>query len=98
MAFQESGKKIDSKKKLNWNRLTRNLCPACSSRKTLKFLNGLPGLRCGDDCGFMINEQRMEEIVRDILEDQGRDDEWEEWGQLCGGCGKPDPICSCFND
>ena len=91
MAFQESGTR-PPKKKMNWDRLTRNHCPGCKSRKILVGLNGLPGVKCADDCGFMINNDRMSEVVMDILEQKGM----EEDAGHCSGCGKPDFICSCY--
>lgn len=93
MGFQEVGKQ---KNKLNWERLTRNLCPGCNSRQILSSKGNL--IVCSAGCGFAINAVRMQEIVTSILEDQGRDDEWEDWNQLCAGCGKPDMICSCYGD
>lgn len=72
------------------------MCPKCKARTILESVKNSDRLKCPENCGFTITAARMEEIVRDILEDEGRDDEWEEWGQICGGCGKPDPICSCY--
>lgn len=95
MAFQEAGQfKNQQREKLQWDRLTRNFCPACSSKKTLSSF----GERIGcNDCGFKIRPEKMQEIVMNILEDDGRDDEWEDWNSMCHGCGKPDLICSCYD-
>lgn len=95
MAFAEAGQNQNQNKKLRWERLTRNLCPGCSARTILGSKNGL--IVCPINCGFKIRPEKMQEIVLNILEDNGRDDEWEEWQTLCNGCGKPDLICSCYD-
>lgn len=46
-----------------WKRLTKNLCPQCTSRTMLAFADGFLFCRCG----FRIAEQRMSEIVSSIV-------------------------------
>jgi hypothetical protein len=94
MAFAEAGKPKENFNKMKWERLTRNLCPGCRCKTVLESKGNL--VTCPDNCGFKISPEKMQKLVMDILEDQGRDDEWEEWNSICGGCGKPDMICSCY--
>lgn len=82
MAFETVGQQPN--KKMNWERLTRNLCPGCTSRLGFNFdASGV--VTCAARCGFKISEQRMKEVGMNILEDQGRDDEWEDF--CCNSCG-----------
>lgn len=87
MAFQESGARPPQNKKMKWERLTRNLCPGCTSRLGFNFDKNSKILTCGAGCGFKISEERMKQVAMDILEDQGRDDEWEDF--CCHSCGSP---------
>lgn len=63
--------------KLNWNRLRSYKCPICRSDLRRPF--GLSMHFCSNkDCNFKIANERFEEVIRDMYENVGRDEEAEE--------------------
>ena len=86
MAFQEV---VTSFTRFDWFRLMSKKCPKCSGGKVLSPRKGI--MSCTNKrCKYQITEERMIQITDSI------EDENHEEVDICGGCGKPDPICSCY--
>jgi len=58
-------------KKLNWNNLKYSKCPKCS--KYLEFYENEEFLLCSIECGFMIDRNKMQDLISKVKMPEVRD-------------------------